>query len=163
MTPPAHLPATWPRAIALVDMNAFFASIEQRDHTEWRGRPVAITNGLLGTPAQIARLPVKSFMEKDLKGHSHWYDLTRGQWIQSLVARHQQERRIYVVTIEPELAEAVHDRWPRIIEWLKWCPGPESNRHGVATEGFSYQLQFSLQRLLKTHLWSGLSLYHIMR
>jgi DNA polymerase-4 len=44
-----HLPATWPRAIALVDMNAFFASIEQHDHTEWRGRPVAITNGLQGT------------------------------------------------------------------------------------------------------------------
>jgi len=39
----------WPRAIALVDMNAFFASIEQRDHPEWRGRPVAITNGLKGT------------------------------------------------------------------------------------------------------------------
>jgi DNA polymerase-4 len=33
----------------LVDMNAFFASIEQRDHPEWRGRPVAITNGLQGT------------------------------------------------------------------------------------------------------------------
>ena len=44
-----HPPATWPRAIALVDMNAFFASIEQHDHTEWRGRPVAITNGLQGT------------------------------------------------------------------------------------------------------------------
>ncbi|MGB5541229.1 MAG: DNA polymerase IV [Gammaproteobacteria bacterium] len=39
----------WPRAIALVDMNAFFASIEQRDHPEWRGRPLAITNGLKGT------------------------------------------------------------------------------------------------------------------
>jgi len=39
----------WPRAIALVDMNAFFASIEQRDHAEWRGRPVAITNGKQGT------------------------------------------------------------------------------------------------------------------
>ena len=39
----------WPRAIALVDMNAFFASIEQRDHAEWRGRPVAITNGLQGS------------------------------------------------------------------------------------------------------------------
>ncbi len=39
----------WPRAIALVDMNAFFASIEQRDRPEWRGRPVAITNGLKGT------------------------------------------------------------------------------------------------------------------
>ena len=42
-------PAIWPRAIALVDMNAFFASIEQRDRPEWRGHPVAITNGSLGT------------------------------------------------------------------------------------------------------------------
>ncbi len=42
-------PIAWPRAIVLVDMNAFFASIEQRDHPEWRGRPLAITNGLKGT------------------------------------------------------------------------------------------------------------------
>jgi DNA polymerase-4 len=33
----------------LVDMNAFFASIEQHDRPEWRGRPVAITNGSVGT------------------------------------------------------------------------------------------------------------------
>lgn len=39
----------WPRAIILVDMNAFFASIEQLDHIEWRGRAVAITNGITGT------------------------------------------------------------------------------------------------------------------
>ncbi|MFO7603838.1 MAG: DNA polymerase IV [Gammaproteobacteria bacterium] len=39
----------WPRAIILVDMNAFFASIEQLDRPEWRGRPVAITNGGIGT------------------------------------------------------------------------------------------------------------------
>jgi DNA polymerase-4 len=32
-----------------MDMNAFFASIEQQDHAEWRGRPVAITNGLQGS------------------------------------------------------------------------------------------------------------------
>ena len=61
------------------------------------------------------KIPVKSFMEKDLEGLSHWYDLTGGQWIQGLVARHQQERRVYVVTIEPELAEAIHGRWPRIM------------------------------------------------
>jgi len=41
--------AVWPRAIVLVDMNAFFASVEQRDRPEWRGRPVAITNGTTGT------------------------------------------------------------------------------------------------------------------
>jgi len=39
----------WPRAIILIDMNAFFASVEQLDRPEWRGRPVAITNGLQGT------------------------------------------------------------------------------------------------------------------
>ncbi len=39
----------WPRAIILMDMNAFFASVEQFDFPELRGRPVAITNGLTGT------------------------------------------------------------------------------------------------------------------
>jgi len=39
----------WPRAIILIDMNAFFASIEQLDHPEWRGRALAVTNGKQGT------------------------------------------------------------------------------------------------------------------
>lgn len=39
----------WQRAIILVDMNAFFASIEQQDHPEWRGQPLAVTNGSQGT------------------------------------------------------------------------------------------------------------------
>ncbi|MEL0067908.1 MAG: DNA polymerase IV [Gammaproteobacteria bacterium] len=41
--------APWPRMIALVDMNAFFASVEQRDNPYWRGRPIAITNGDKGS------------------------------------------------------------------------------------------------------------------
>jgi hypothetical protein len=61
------------------------------------------------------KVPVRSFMEKDLEGHTRWYDLTRGQWIQGLVARHKHERRIYIVTVTPELADAIHDRWPRIM------------------------------------------------
>ncbi|HEY5790762.1 MAG TPA: DNA polymerase IV [Gammaproteobacteria bacterium] len=51
-TPRAARPAAgpyWERAILLVDMNAFFAAIEQLDHPEYRGRAVAITNGLRGT------------------------------------------------------------------------------------------------------------------
>lgn len=39
----------WPRVIILVDMNAFFASIEQLDHPKWRGRAIAVTNGAQGT------------------------------------------------------------------------------------------------------------------
>lgn len=39
----------WTRAIILIDMNAFFASIEQLDHPEWRGRALVVTNGKQGT------------------------------------------------------------------------------------------------------------------
>jgi DNA polymerase-4 len=39
----------WDRAIILVDMNAFFASIEQKDHPEFEGRAIGITNGATGT------------------------------------------------------------------------------------------------------------------
>ena len=42
-------PVYWERAIALVDMNCFFAAVEARDFPELRGRPLAITNGMKGT------------------------------------------------------------------------------------------------------------------
>lgn len=61
------------------------------------------------------KLQVQGFMEKDIENRSHWYELTKGQWIQGLVARYNQEQRLYVVTVEPEREDAVHDRWPRIL------------------------------------------------
>ena len=39
----------WPRAIALIDMNAFFASVEQRDFPDLLGQPLAVTNGERGS------------------------------------------------------------------------------------------------------------------
>lgn len=41
--------AAWPRAIILVDMNAFFAGIEQLDFPQLQGQPIGITNGMDGT------------------------------------------------------------------------------------------------------------------
>ena len=61
------------------------------------------------------KIPVSQFMEKDIEGNSHWFDITEGKWIQGLVVRDYQEQRVYVVTIEPEIEDAIHERWPRIL------------------------------------------------
>ncbi len=61
------------------------------------------------------KLMASQFMEKDIEGHSHWFDITSGKWIQGLVAHYNKERRVYVVTITPEREDAVHERWPRIL------------------------------------------------
>ncbi len=63
------------------------------------------------------KIPALSFMEKDFEGQSHWYDLNKGQYLQGLLARENNEQRIYIVTIEPELEDAnIHSRWPRVIQ-----------------------------------------------
>lgn len=64
------------------------------------------------------KLPIKQFMEKDIQGNSHWFDITKGQFIQGLIARDKYEQRLYIVTITPELEDAVHDRWPRILSGI---------------------------------------------
>jgi hypothetical protein len=46
---------------------------------------------------------------------------------------------------------------------LRWCPGPESNRHGVSPKGFSYSLQLSLLHAKCAHLESGLYLCPVAR
>lgn len=61
------------------------------------------------------KLPIVKFMEKDFEGHAHWYEVTQGCYIQGLLVREQNEVRLYIVTITPELPGACHDRWPRII------------------------------------------------
>lgn len=76
-------------------------SIEKGIWNQWQPRPVKII--------------VDRFMEKDMEGQSHWFELTAGQWIQGLMAQHKKERRVYVVTVTPEMPDAIYDRWPRIM------------------------------------------------
>jgi hypothetical protein len=66
----------------------------------------------LPTPVKI---PVSQFMEQDIEGNNRWFDVTPGKWIQGLVAHWEHERRLYVVTITPELEDAMYERWPRIL------------------------------------------------
>lgn len=51
----------WQRMIALVDMNCFFAQIEQQDFPYWRNRPVAVTNGKLGSTIITASYEARAF------------------------------------------------------------------------------------------------------
>ncbi len=51
----------WERAIILVDMNAFFASIEQLDFPELQGQPIGITNGWDGTTIITCSYEARAF------------------------------------------------------------------------------------------------------
>ncbi len=61
------------------------------------------------------KIVARAFMERDIEGRAQWFELSRGKVIQGLVARDGHERRVYVVTVTPEMADAVHGRWPRIV------------------------------------------------
>lgn len=66
------------------------------------------------TPVPV-KLPLLEFAEKDISGKNHWYEITKGQIVQGLLARLGHEQRVYVVTIEPEFDGNGHDRWPRLM------------------------------------------------
>jgi len=63
-------------------------------------------------PVQI---PVEKFMEKNFEGRPCWYEVTHGKCLQGLLAHHEDEYRLYIVTIEPEDLSNCHYRWPHIL------------------------------------------------
>lgn len=61
------------------------------------------------------KLPITQFMQMDIEGRTHWFDLPKGKWIQGLIAREKHEQRVYIVTIEPIENDAIYTSWPRIL------------------------------------------------
>ena len=76
-------------------------SIRAGEWDQWFPRPV--------------KLPLQRFAERDGLGEVRWFEVTRGRWIQGLLAREGEERRVYVVTLTPTRLDATCDRWPRIM------------------------------------------------
>lgn len=63
---------------------------------------------------RAVRLWIKAFAENDVEGKPHWHEVTKGKWIKGCVVQEGNERRVYVVTITPTLAETPYERWPDI-------------------------------------------------
>jgi len=64
---------------------------------------------------KFVRIPILKFMEKDFEGRACWYEVTKGKYMQGLLARQENEYRLYIVTIDPEDLMNCHYRWPYII------------------------------------------------
>lgn len=81
--------------------------------------PTAFRDGVLAgnwdryNPKAV-RLWIKSFLEQDVEGRQHWHDVTSGKWVKGLLATEGSEQRVYVVTIEPHIADTPYQRWPDV-------------------------------------------------
>lgn len=116
----AHARALLPVKLANGEIKLVAWGRRQHENSEmplggWARLP-AIHSGKWGQylPKPVL-LPINKFMKTDYEGKVHWYDVSKGQWIQGLLAQNEQEYRVYIVTIIPELLDVCHDRWPRII------------------------------------------------
>ena len=69
-------------------------------------------NLYLPKPVQI---PIDKFMEKNFEGKSCWYEVTKGKCLQGLLAKMENEYRLYLVTIDPEDLMNCHYRWPHVV------------------------------------------------
>jgi len=63
-------------------------------------------------PVQIA---AQRFLVRDIHGSTQWYPVTRGHWLQGLLATEGDEIRLYIVTLTPGMPDAIHERWPRLV------------------------------------------------
>lgn len=83
---------------------ARLTSIKNSAHQQW--------NSYFPKPVKII---IDKFMEKDFEGRPCWYEVTKGKCLHGLLARYENEFRVYIVTIDPEDLTNCHYRWPHIV------------------------------------------------
>lgn len=66
---------------------------------------------------QLLSLAAQQYMEKDQERKSHWFEAGEDVAIQGLLAGYNDERRVYIVTIDTPAEYAyIHDRWPLLVK-----------------------------------------------
>src|ERR1700761_7159882 len=61
------------------------------------------------------KLHILKFLEKDIKGMYHWFDIVKGLYMQGLLINNGSELRVYVVTIRTQMPDSDYNYWPRLI------------------------------------------------
>jgi len=64
---------------------------------------------------QPVKLDVIAFVKTDREDNQHAFILTKGQYLQGVFARYDQESRVYVVSIQTSLKDNIFSSWPRVL------------------------------------------------
>lgn len=67
---------------------------------------------LMPRPVKIA---VQHFMESDVSGKPHWFQVTAGQYIQGMLIQERGNYRVYVVQLDCNSSDICFEQWPRIV------------------------------------------------
>lgn len=62
---------------------------------------------------KFVKISVNKFMEQDIESRSLWFDVTPGQWLQGLLLESEQEKRVYIVTLDLDILKTPYPRWPQ--------------------------------------------------
>lgn len=60
------------------------------------------------------KMPIRSFLVRDIEDQVKWFHLPSDKWIQGLIAQEKAEKRVYIVTLTPN-KDSIYPRWPRIL------------------------------------------------
>ncbi len=69
-------------------------------------------DAFLPKPVKIA---VHEFMETDVMGHEHWFQVMPGQYLQGMLTQQGNRLRVYTVQLDCNAEDTFFQNWPRIV------------------------------------------------